>query len=411
MRILHTADWHMNSTLGRQNLSQLIIQSLEKIAVYLEEFEVEVLVVAGDLFSERSRDEGMREAIFQIRRIFEPFVQRGGRIVAVAGNHDSPLRFETLRDALTLGGDSRFFLTSRPDFLPIRDARGDTFQFALLPYPTPANYLGGATFSSLEEKNRLVQTRFAGELTRIRETQIDPQFPAILVSHVHVRGADTHSLFQISESDDVSFDPAPLSDAFAYAAYGHIHKPGAVAGDGFVRYSGSPVPLDAAERFDQKSVILLDVGPRGERDLQILPLPRVSMHQITLDFTQSDVETELSKWRGQIPDAQSALVHYTVRYQPQKHALGALRGAIDALFPRWYGRSEEKIGVEIMARPLEIQAENAAPPNALPTNALPTNALSGDVPALVRSYLGQRLENNDDKNAVLKLAEELLATR
>ncbi|PQV63326.1 Exodeoxyribonuclease I subunit D [Abditibacterium utsteinense] len=406
MRILHTADWHMNSTLGRQNLSALIVQSLEKIAAYLEEFKVDVLVVAGDLFSERSRDEGMREAIAQIRRIFEPFVQRGGRIVAVAGNHDSPLRFETLRDALTLGGDSRFFLTSRPDFLLLPDARGDLFQFALLPYPTPANYLHGETFSSLEEKNRKVQTRFLEALNHISDTQINPKLPAILVSHVHVRGAQTHSLFQISESDDVTFDPASISTDFAYAAYGHIHKPGAIAGHEFIRYCGSPVPLDAAERFDKKSVVLLEIGPRGERDIQILPLPQVSMHQITLDFTQNEPEAELAKWRALIPDAQTALVHYTVRYQPQKHALGALRNAIDATFPRWYNRADEKVGLEIAPRPLELVAgENAV------SSAASANPLSGDVPSLVRSYLQQRLENNDDRDAVLGLAEELLATR
>ncbi len=401
MRLLHTADWHMNSTLGRQNLSALIVQSLEKIAVYLEEYGVDVLLVAGDLFSERSRDEGMREAIFQIRRIFEPFVQRGGRILAIAGNHDSPLRFDTLRDALQLGGDSRFLLAAQPDLVVLKDKRGDEFQFALLPYPTPANTLPGAVFSSLEEKNRLIQTAFTAALHRIRDTQINPEKPAILVSHVHLQGATSHSLYRIAEGDDVVFNPAQIPADWVYAAYGHIHKPGAVAGHDFIRYAGSPIPLDAAERFDQKSVVLLDIGPRGEREMQILPLPKVSMHQITLDFTLRDVETELARWRAEIPDAATALVHYTVRYQPQKHSLAALRSEIDKLFPRWYGRAEEKIGLEIAPRPMEIGNENATP----------TNPLSGDVPTLVRSFLGQRLEESADKDAVLQLADELLATR
>ena len=414
MRILHTADWHMNSTLGRQNLSGLIVESLEKIAEYLEEFAVDVVVVAGDLFSERSRDEGMREAIAQIRRIFEPFVRRGGHIIAVAGNHDSPLRFETLRDALTLGGDSRFFLTSRPEFLRLPGASGEVVQFVLLPYPTPASYLHGESFASLEEKNHKVQAAFSGELQRLRDTRIDPQFPAILVSHLHMRGAQTHSLFQISEADDVTFDPAQLAGDFAYAAYGHIHKPGAIAGDPYIRYAGSPVPLDAAERFDQKSVVLLEIGPRGERDFQILPLPKVSMHQITLDFTQNEPEVELQKWRAAIPDAQTALVHYAVRYPPQKYALGALRSAIDALFPRWYGRAEEKIGVEIAPRPLELVSDELVLDEIAPGEPKIddfANPLSGDVPALVRSYLRQRLEPSDDRDAILKLAEELLASR
>lgn len=401
MRLLHTADWHMNSTLGRQNLSGLIVQSLEAIAGYLEEYAVDVLVVAGDLFSERSRDEGMREAIGQIRRIFEPFIRRGGHILAISGNHDSPLRFDTLRDALKLGGDSRFHLAADPDFVVLQDPRGDAFQFALLPYPTPANTLHGVTFASLEEKNRLVQAGFTSALHRIRDTLVNPEFPAILVSHVHVQGASSHSLYRISEGDDVVFNPAQIPSDWVYAAYGHIHKPGAVAGHDFIRYSGSPVPLDAAERFDVKSVVLLDIGPRGERNMQILPLPRVEMHQITLDFTRHDVATELSHWREQIPNAATALVHYTVRYAPQKYALSALRAEIDGLFPRWYGRAEEKVGVEILPRPMEIASDSS----------IAANPLSGDVPTLVRAYLGQKLDQSADKDAVLRLADELLTTR
>ncbi len=391
----------MNSTLGRQNLSALIVQSLEAIAAYLDQYQVDVLLVAGDLFSERSRDEGMREAIGQIRRVFEPFIQRGGTILAVSGNHDSPLRFDTLRDALQLGGDSRFHLAARPDFVVLPDKNGAPFQFALLPYPTPANYLNGASFSTLQEKNRLVQAGFTAALHHISDTLVNPEFPAILVSHVHVQGAATHSLYRISEGDDIVFNPAQIPAHWSYAAYGHIHKPGAIAGHQYIRYSGSTVPLDAAERFDEKSVTLLDISPRGERELTILPLPRVSMHQILLDFTQHDVATELAYWREKIPDAATALVHYTVRYQPQKQSLAALRAQIDQLFPRWYGRAEEKIGLEIAPRPPEIRGENA----------VPTNPLSGDVGALVRAYLNARLSKSDDKTAVLQLAEDLLATR
>ncbi|MBW3636667.1 MAG: exonuclease subunit SbcD, partial [Armatimonadetes bacterium] len=250
MKILHTADWHMNTTLGRQDLSAPIVAGLEIIAQYLEEYAVDVLVVAGDLFSERSRDEGMREAISQIHRIFGPFVARGGTILAIAGNHDSELRFETLRDALRLGaGDAqgRFILSANPQFLVLPDSRGARVQFALLPFPTPRCYLPGTTFSTLEEKNRLVQAGFADALEQMRENRLDPALPAVLVSHVHVRGAQSHSLYKISESDDVVFEPSQIPLDWAYAAYGHIHKPGeAVAGMGHVRYAGSVVPLDAA---------------------------------------------------------------------------------------------------------------------------------------------------------------------
>jgi exonuclease SbcD len=405
MRILHTADWHMNSTLGRQNLSGLIVAALEKIAVYLDEYQVDVLVVAGDLFSERSRDEGMREAIAQIRRVFGAFVARGGKILAIAGNHDSPLRFETLRDALKLGAGQdagRFILAASPDFVTLSGTDGQRVQFALLPYPTPATYLPGVTFTSLEEKNRLVQAEFAATLESIRRDQVDPSLPAVLVSHVHVRGAGGHTLYKVSEADDVVFEPSQISAAWTYAAYGHIHKPGeAVPGIPHIRYSGSVVPLDAAERFDSKGVVLVDIDAAGTSEIRILPLPSVPLFQIVFDFVENEVEAELAKWLSRVPDPQNTLVHYTLRYQPEKHSLGALRAEIDRLFPLWYGRNDEKVGLEFAPRPLELVDENQQV----------ANPLSGDVPSLVRSFLAQRLENNADREAVFKLAEELLAAR
>ena len=400
MRILHTADWHMSTTLGRQDLSRYIIAALEKIAVYLEQFEVEVMVVAGDLFSERLRDEGMRDAIAEIYRIFGPFVARGGTILAVAGNHDSELRFQTLRDALSLGageGFGRFILSADPQTLVLRDKNGDSFQFALLPYPTPRAYLNGVEFSSLEEKNRLVQAAFSAKLGEIARN-LDAKAPAILVSHVHIRGAQSHSLYQVSEGDDVVFEPSQISNRWTYAAYGHIHKPGqAVAGAPHVRYSGSVVPLDAAERFDHKSVVLLDISASGEVVTEILSLPQVSMHQITLDFVENEPNAELQQWRERLPDASEALVHTTLLYSPKTHSISALRREIEVAFPRWYGRVEEKVGVEIAPRPLELAGDAAA------------NPLSSDVPTLVRAYLQQRLEPSDDRDAILQIAEEFLS--
>ena len=105
----------MNSWLGRVDLSDDIKAALREIAGYLEQHRVDVMVVAGDLFSERLRDSGMHDAISAIREIFGPFVERGGAIVAVAGNHDAELKFETLRQTLALGqGSGRFVITANP---------------------------------------------------------------------------------------------------------------------------------------------------------------------------------------------------------------------------------------------------------------------------------------------------------
>ncbi len=57
MRILHTADWHLTEKLGPIDRRPDLIARLQEIATYLDEYRVDVMVVAGDIFSQcTSRD-------------------------------------------------------------------------------------------------------------------------------------------------------------------------------------------------------------------------------------------------------------------------------------------------------------------------------------------------------------------
>ena len=52
MRILHTADWHLGDRLGRQDRTDDLRRAVERVAGYCNSEKVDVLLVAGDLFSE-----------------------------------------------------------------------------------------------------------------------------------------------------------------------------------------------------------------------------------------------------------------------------------------------------------------------------------------------------------------------
>ena len=395
VKILHTADWHMNSWLGRVDLSDDIKAALRQIAGYLEEHHVDVMLVAGDLFSERLRDAGMHDAISAIREIFGPFALRGGAILAVAGNHDAELKFETLRETLALGrGSERFVITAHPLLHVLEDAQGQKVQFVLMPYPTSRAYLdSNATYQTLEEKNRMVQANFGAALDALK-ARIDPNLPAVLVSHVHVRGAQGHSLYKISESDDVVFDPSQIPLEWVYAAYGHIHKPGpAVAGAPHVRYSGSPIALDAAERHDSKGCVLFEiVDGKIAGDLQILPLHGPRLHQLTIDLTREAPAVALSRLKDEI--GAGDLVRYTLAYDPaDEHPIAQIKAQINETLGRVYGGDEEVRHAAIGEAPLVPDAARERL----------------DVPALVREYLAKNLSENSESAAILALAEELLA--
>jgi len=64
MRILHTADWHLGDRLGRQDRTDDLRRAVERVAGYCTSEKVDVLLVAGDIFSELAPPEGLRTRIF-----------------------------------------------------------------------------------------------------------------------------------------------------------------------------------------------------------------------------------------------------------------------------------------------------------------------------------------------------------
>src|SRR5262249_4211003 len=89
MRILHTADWHLADQRNHVDRTADLRAAVERVARYVEQEKADVLLVAGDLFSEQSRLDGLRDSIGHLQQVFEPFLANGGTIVALTGNHDN----------------------------------------------------------------------------------------------------------------------------------------------------------------------------------------------------------------------------------------------------------------------------------------------------------------------------------
>ena len=379
----------MNETLGRVDRTEDICRSLERIARYLDEHEVDVMLATGDLFSERSRPEQMRSAVGTIKELFAPFLRRGGHVVAISGNHDNEVFFATLRDALDLAGTGRFHIASDPEILRVTGDDGVEVQFVLMPYPTARAYLHGdaaASYRTVEEKHTAIQQAFTRQLYAFM-MQLDPKLPTVLVSHVHVRGVSVHSLYKISESEDVVFEPGNIPTNWAYVAYGHIHKAQAVyAGSEHIRYAGSVERMDVAERDDEKSVVLVDVGPAGLAEPpRLLPLEATPIYSVEI----ADPD-EIARLAARYADAPRALVNYTLHWEPGRHDRDALARAVQEVFPRWYSRRFKRIGHEA-----DVPAHDAEVGGVR------------DVAATVRDYVGEHAAA-DQRDELVRLADELL---
>src|SRR5688500_3465138 len=205
MKILHTADWHLGDRLGRIDRTDDLRTAVERVADYCRHEKADVLLVAGDLFSELARPDSLREAIRHWQDVFAEFLETGGTILTLTGNHDNENFCQTLRHAMTLAAPTvgkpgecvppgRLYLAAEPTFLRLRD-QTDSFdvQFVLMPYPTPTRYLkgeAGQKYASPEEKNKLLITAFEQTLRGLRaDPKFRPDAPAVLAAHAHVRGA------------------------------------------------------------------------------------------------------------------------------------------------------------------------------------------------------------------------------
>ena len=244
MKILHTADWHLGDRLGRIDRTDDLRRAVERVAVLCAEHQVDVLLVAGDLFSELSRPDHLRESIEHLQTTFERFLLDGGTILALTGNHDNENFCQTLRLVMTLAapafskpGDlipaGRLYLATNPTFVRLADRNGGQVQFQLMPYPTPPRYLldeESQRFSSVEEKNLQLQAAYTQKTLDLQhDPRFDPQLPTVLAAHVHVTGAVLPNAFRMSEQESIVITDTDLPAAVAYVALGHIHQPQASA--------------------------------------------------------------------------------------------------------------------------------------------------------------------------------------
>jgi exonuclease SbcD len=403
MRILHTADWHLGDRLGRIDRAEDIRQAVERVAGYCKGERADVLLIAGDLFSELSRTEGLHESIEHLRATFEPFLLGGGTILAITGNHDNETFCQTLRLMMDLAAPAaemtetvcppgRLYLATTPTLLRLANRQGPPVQFLLMPYPTPARYLPEQMprYHCVEEKNRHLQAAFQQRLRALQEL---PAFErtqtAVLAAHVHVQSAVLASLFRISEQESIVVGPDHLPANLAYGALGHIHRAQALPGREHVRYAGSIERLDLGEQHDEKGVLLFDVTSEGlQGEPRWLPLPATSIYRIEIQ----DPRTELPRLRDKYPQAQRDLVHLHFTFDSGKDNLESTLRELESVFPRWYARD---------------WTDSAA---LGPTLTLEEASRTKSFEDTVRDYLEQELinETEEDRAALLERALRLI---
>ena len=128
-----------------------------------------------------------------------------------------------------------------------------------------------------------------------------------------------------------------LPTSFEYVALGHIHKPQCIRGMSHVRYAGSLDRMDFGEKYDDKSIVLVEIGPRGRRgeplEIRIEPTS-------LLDVTLSDPLLDQEAIARLVPTASDAIIRVVISPNASIEAGDVLERAVHEAIPNgvWIDR-------------------------------------------------------------------------
>jgi DNA repair protein SbcD/Mre11 len=266
LRVLHTADWHLGQVLhgiSRAYEHACFFSFLENA---IAEHEVDVLVVAGDVFDVANPGPGSLSAYYGLlARLRSRFPELD--IVIVGGNHDSHERLDAPRELLALDAFRVSIIGGLPEevsraIIPLRDRDRRIAAWLLaVPFLRRGDVLlressfAAGSHEHLIESYRALYQRLADEALSRGERRA-----LLATGHCYMIGGQVSDLserkIQVGNQHALPLEIFP--EEIAYVALGHLHRAQSVLGKEGVRYSGSPIPLSFAEKNYEHQVLLID---------------------------------------------------------------------------------------------------------------------------------------------------------
>ncbi len=281
MRVLHTADWHLGQRFqqGHERLDEHHC-FLDWLLETIEREQVEVLVVAGDVFDTANPPAAARELYYNfLARLRNS--QTCHDVVLVGGNHDS---------AATLNASASLLKALRVHVVGGVPAQFEE-QCLVLPHGAAEPRLVVAAVPFLRDAD--VRHLVAGETTAEREARLRegiaahyqrlaallPDYraqnvPVLATGHLFAAGGtagDAERDIHVGTLGQITADAFP--ETFDYVALGHLHRPQVVGGRAHIRYCGAPIPLSFSETSHPQQVLLLTFRGAGCPAVQALDVP------------------------------------------------------------------------------------------------------------------------------------------
>ena len=276
MKFFHLSDLHIGLKLMNHDMREDQEYILSEVIEVAGREKPDAIVIAGDIYDKAVPS---AEAVEVFDRFLVGLTEAvpDAVIMMISGNHDSAPRVNCFRKVLS---EQNIYMVGQPprteseyiEKVTLNDAYGEV-NFYLLPFVKPSMVKqitgtdkNGNNLSYNETLHRLID----------RET-INQNKRNVLVSHQfylptgkkaeEIERMDSE-MRTVGNIDEVSAD---VLEKFDYAALGHIHKPMKV-GSELYRYCGTPLACSVSEAQQQKGIIMVEMGVKGEIKTTILPL-------------------------------------------------------------------------------------------------------------------------------------------
>jgi exonuclease sbcCD, D subunit len=314
MRFLHTADWHIGKIVHEQSMLADQAYILEQLIEQVEEYEVDAVLMAGDLYD---RSLPPKEAVSLVNQTLSRLINElEVPVFIIAGNHDSNERIEYLSgvaEAKQLYMEGTLKAYTRKVSLKEAD-------IYMMPY---ADHV--LIRQALDQPEiRTIEEAVAAQVEQITSSdEFDRSRINMVMFHGYVISGSRTSLVESDSERPLSIGTAEwidqsIFDAFDYVALGHLHK-GQKVGSNRIRYSGSPLKYSKSEAAHQKKSFIIDI----DRDsLEVTPVPLIPKRDMRIvrgafdDLMQQDwsddyifieltddmfIQDAMSRLRGQFP--------------------------------------------------------------------------------------------------------------
>lgn len=277
MKFFHLSDLHIGLKLINHDLTADQRHILAQIVTKAREHQPNAVIIAGDIY-----DKAIPSA--EAVGLFDEFITQlhqavpTAEIMLISGNHDSAQRVNVFRQVLS---KHKIHLIGMPPMdedeyiaqVTLSDEYGPV-NFYLLPFVKPSMV---KRITGTDENGNNLSYDAALHALVARET-IDQTQRNVLVSHQFYLSTGTSAeeiirsdseIITVGNIDSINGD---MLEQFDYAALGHIHKPQKLNGKECYRYCGTPLACSISEAEQEKAIIEVDMGPKGEVSTTLLPL-------------------------------------------------------------------------------------------------------------------------------------------